>query len=248
MNYPVDETPAPKKRKSVKAKGDATVADPNSETVAPIRHRSSMPMSVGARSSPRNNTGGPAASTSNHGDSDLGSSVHNRNDHGEGESETGTTSMAAGLPPKPRGLKVASCQPLKSTDPQPSTDINPSGNMPIPRAARRTKRVAGLAKKRTPNMSSLKSRSTDTAEVEMAPVEGLNSTATFPQARRRRVRSTISSDVPRRQSARVSARNLLPSTIINGDAIGADSSFSPEPTQNELPSNASSPLTELDSA
>jgi len=243
MNDPADKTPAPKKRRLVKAKGDGTVADSNSETVAPIWHRSFMSMSVGARSSPCNNTRGLAASTSvNHGDSNLGSHGHNRYDPGEDESATGTSSMAAdvcSLPPKPRGLKIASRLPPKSTDPQPSC-----GNALIPKAARRTRKVAGPAKKRTPSMS-LKSRSIDIAEVEMRPIEGVN--ATFPKARRH-VRGATSTDVARRQSARVAARNPHPSTIINSDVVCTDSSFSPEAAQDELPSNASSPLTEPDSA
>ena len=217
MNDLVDETPAPKRRKSVKAKHDARIR---------------------RRSSPHNNTRGPAGLSSvSHGDCDLGSSVHNR-----GEDETSTTSMAAdvqGLLPKPGELKLVS--PI-STGPQPSTDTHLGGTAPIPKVARRTRKVVGPARKRTPNMS-LQSRSTDIMEIP--PVEGLNP-ATPPKASRR-IRGMISPDAPRRQSARVAARNPLPSAIINSDAVGVDSSFNPEAAQDELPSNASSPLTELDS-
>jgi hypothetical protein len=132
-----------------------------------------MPILVGTRSSPRKNAvrAVALALSTNQGDSDLGSSFRNRTDHGEGESETGTTSMAADvprLPPKPRGRpKVNSRLPPTSTIPRPSTNADPSavpgGDVAIPKAAGGTKQVVG------PTMKSIPKRLHSTRVEDEAP-------------------------------------------------------------------------------
>jgi len=238
-----------------------TVAGATSETPSTGR-RGPMPKSAGTRSSTRKITARPAAPAKlSHSASELGPTGSRT---GEGPSKTGTTSMGADMPrplPKPKERpKITLRLPPASADPQPLSGTSPEGNAAaITRAARRSKIASGSKKKSAsrrlqsarmkgnPNSGgevpgNILPRSTEIeGQTETLLIEGLDVT-TYTTPKRR---GTTCSTIPRRQSARVAARDSLSSII--ADVVGVEPSFSCETTHEELRSNASSPLTELGS-
>jgi hypothetical protein len=258
VKEPENQARAPKKRKCTKPKSDnpsgAMGADETS--VAPlIRSGGSVRKSARMRSSPRKNA---VQSTT----PAIPSSGSNQTNHHEAESEAGSSSIATDVPrppPRARGRPKATPRlPSTFTDVHSSVDADPGQNTvavihkPTGRAeqvgdstnANTSKRLHAVRMEGTSaqgrpssgdggemNTSSLQSRSTENIEpTEASPTEEANIT-TSSKARRRAC-VTTDSNVPRRQSARVAARDI-PS------AAGAPCSS--ETAQSELRSNGTVP-------
>jgi hypothetical protein len=127
VKYPVNEAPAPKKRNSIKAKGD----NPSGATseAPPVRARGSVAKSARLRSSKI-----PVS----HGEFDTGSSVRNRPDASEGESATGTMLMGADVAkPQVKPRKLILRLPPRAT----ALHTNSDGN--TLKATRHTKKISG---------------------------------------------------------------------------------------------------------
>jgi hypothetical protein len=234
---PENQAPAPKKRKSTKPKSDtpSDAMGADGSSVAPLIGRGGpVRKSARVRLSPHKNDGQFAMpvmpSSGNHGESD-------HTGRGEAEPEAGSSSLATDVrpPPRPRGRpKAVPRLPPTFTDVHSSTnaDAGQSAAAVVHKATRRAGRVAHSTNANTPkrsqavrteggisaqvssssgdggdmNTSSLQSRSTEIMKpTEPSSTEEPN-TMTSPK-RSRRARATTGSNVPRRQSARVAARD-----------------------------------------